>query len=181
MTVGQRTRDLAALWRREPITERRSPITLWYIHYILPIPCLITAPQRHVRAHCTLIMLGGNDSNNDNVNLANVKLPPPPTNEDVLAFEWHDAAGPTREDFTVNYLGPVNSSWNRTAARVFRESFTASRLYPTFAPLDIKNGFLTYLEGTLRNRYRREIGDVDSDDETMRCARSSRNSRLRTV
>ena len=123
---------------------------------------------------------GDNDDDGDDDD-ANTKLPSPPTRADIIAFEQHDAVGPTREDFAVDYLGPVKSKWNCTAARVFRESFAASSLYPAFASLDVENGFLTYLEGTLRNRYRRQIGDVDSEDDATRCAKSSRNSRLRTV
>ena len=121
------------------------------------------------------------DDGDNNAKIVDAKLPSPPTKADMISFEQQRAAGPTREDFTVDYLGPVKSQWNRTAARVFRESFTASHLYPSFSALDIENGFLTYLEGTLRKRYRRQIGDVDSDDEILRCVRSSRNSRVRTV
>ena len=125
------------------------------------------------------MICGGGDNDNDDD--ANTKLPSLPMRVDIIAFKQHDAIGPTQEDFAVDYLGPVKSKWNCTTAWVFHESFMASCLYPAFASLDVENGFLTYLEGTLRNRYHQQISNVDSEDNVTRCAKSSRNSRLWTV
>lgn len=54
--------------------------------------------------------------NNNGGDAVKPKLPPLPTKANQDAFEQQRAVGLTREDFTTDYLGPVKSQWNRTAA-----------------------------------------------------------------
>ncbi|KAI0069849.1 hypothetical protein K474DRAFT_1578951, partial [Panus rudis PR-1116 ss-1] len=104
-------------------------------------------------------------------------FPPPPTAEDLAAFNRRRIGGPTRANFTLDLNAyRFKSPWNLAAAEVFAELYLSQRSRVTDDRDFVIHVFLRHLRD-LRDQYRDlQILELPSDDE-RRIAMAERDAK----
>jgi hypothetical protein len=89
----------------------------------------------------------------EDLDLSGVKIPHPPTAEEVKEFQMLKTGGPCLTNFRLDFRkGQTKGSWNRVAATIFADGFIKSKRYIRQKHKDVEHSFLSHLR-TIQKHY----------------------------
>jgi hypothetical protein len=111
------------------------------------------------------------------VDLSGIKIPQPPTEQEIKEFEMFKTGGPSLTNFRLDfYQGQNKGPWNRFAATIFADAFIKSKRYARQRQKDVENSFLSHLR-TIPKHYKRQQDEELAQLALKERAENQRNRR----
>ena len=87
-----------------------------------------------------------------------VPFPPPPTKNELRAFQEDSSCGPTKAKFRLDLRGPKCSPWNIALSKVFANAYLNCQRYPAAEKGAISEAFITHIR-VLQTQYDQLLAD----------------------
>ena len=144
--------------------------------------------QSDVREFYLLVVQGLAISDNKGAqatqdDIRNIKIPDPPSAEELRDFETSETGGPSLDSFRLDFRGgKTKGPWNHRAASIFARTYIQSKRYIAQKPKDVEKSFLSHLR-TIRKHYEKQVNPKASKTQKRRdvMQRNRRRNQQRNV